>query len=450
MEREEIRRCILPVKIKEFISYLISKGYKEVNYSKNNFLQTIYLDNNRYSLPFSTSIKLRRYLKFPQKKINIEKNREYFLEQKNTFYKKGRLLKKKNRTKLKGIEILDKFKLLNIGEVIKMNSLQYPPQISPIISNEFLNPHVATQYKRRNFLLGDILKITIDSNLEFFAFNGSNTANKIDEHKFVVVEVKLFDSSGKKAMEGALRKLREIYSLASVSKRCLCSNRLADHIQKKLSKEYRLFNEIPNYEFELKFNIKNIYPGVLFWILRSIFENKNKEFIVCPEQPWTKEIGTIQRYSKNEKREIEKISYAKDIFTKAVKIETKEEGNLMIRKENKDKPKKIISEKDIKENFGNCLGEFHRIRKSFWVVNKNSGRVYKIAVDNSYTPFSILSQVEIEYSGIRKGIILEKAENAIKKDLKKVNDLLLSSPYTQKYLIPTKLTKLDWLLSLGK
>jgi len=421
------------------MSFLTSMGYQEVIYSDNHYTQTIYFNNDFYSLPFGFSLKLRRYVGNPQDNISLS-DTKYILEEKHTLMEDGVLIKKKKRENLNREEVLGRFSHQDLAHILS-DSL---PNQNDIPSGLLLKPQVATQYHRRHFCLDDHLRITLDDELQFFAFDTTN-ASKIGEHGLIQIELK--SDTLTKNMEEALSELNRIDAIPSISKKSFCFNRLASYRESKIDSEYRLNNEIPEKEFELKFNNVNLSSGIIFLLLRTLFEQEKNNFIICPEQPYSDEIGAIHRYYHNP-GQITRVAYVGNTSRITSKKYHDQNNMVLVRLEHKSSLLTASSAQEIGGDFGKNIGELYRVRKSFWVVNQNSGRVYKIAADNSYTNTSLLGQIEIEYSGIRKGVPLNNPNRIIEADINNLGNILLSSPLTSPYLETTTLTKFEWLSSL--
>ncbi|MBS3117321.1 VTC domain-containing protein [Candidatus Woesearchaeota archaeon] len=445
--REEIRRVIFPDWVDRFTSFLKERGYKEIEYSARPYTQTIYFNNDRFSLPFQTSLKLRRYSRSSLDSIRLSLDEQYIFEEKSSFYKGKRFLRQKRRDNLSGVEALQRFNELSLSAL-----LDCPPNIAGLFQNVRLQPQVATQYHRRHFVLNgeDGIRITVDKDLSYFSFDGGLEASKMAKEDIVIIELKLNDLAKRGDLERVLGELDREGALPTISKKCSSFNKLSLRRRSGVADKLPLINEVPNQEYEVKFDVDRIDPSTMFLLLRHILEAKQGGFVISPGYTYSDENGAINVYYRN-RHENYKVTYAGDVFKVSKKSDVESGGGVLVRKESRTKFRKFSSPEDLREDFGEIVGKLYRIKKAFWVLNQGSNRVYQVVVDKSYsyTTTDSLSQVELEYTGRVGGRASQSANGEIQSELSRLKEILCGSELTSPFLKQSTLTKFEWLFGLS-
>lgn len=442
--RHELRFLVYPDKLEVLLSLLKTLGFEEVRYSDRNITQTIYFNNNYYVLPIGISLKVRRYISQPDKIIKINSKLKYIFEEKTSHYVNNRFTRKKKRQKLTGLQILKKFKRVNLHKIMcsfEKNKQKIPDSFSKIR----FKPCFATQYYRKHFTdtNKENIRVTIDQNIEYFRFNNEeNTGKLVHTEDFIHIKIKLSDIKS----DGLYAKLQAgLEALKAIPARSKKSNVL--NIMHKYRPKVAFVKEIKNKELEIKFNIKKINSCLIFLKLRAFFEMTNDDFVIAQKYNYSHDNNAEHVYYKNGKF-IEKLSVSNNFFKTTKKGDYISDGISRVEKSTKFTKFYDIEEIEIPKN--KIIGRLYRIKKTFWVVNKKTQRFYHVAVDRSYSGNHTLEQLELEYTGSYKKLktSAKSAENEIKEELKLLQKIVLNNLEISKHLTPTQTTKLSWLLSL--
>jgi hypothetical protein len=414
-ERTE-RRYVIPSPQK-FLDK-ISSFMERKKFSDNEYVQTIYFNNDEHTLPFDLSIKARRYLpRLPSHPVLDEGL--YFLELK---IDKGEY-KQKVR--------MDAAKIIN-------------EEYSFLEKN--LRPYILVEYHREHYTLKNQEKarVTIDDNIKYF-YLPPNQKKWIligKEEDYARLEVK--EKRSNKNFSILIKKILEDFDVRPIiSKRFTSYNFLNKYFLAK--NKIHLYKELNDCEIESKLEIKNkIDPETVFQEIKQYFKKNNSKFKLPKHFPRTLESASINRYCKN-KNGLFKISMKGDkmriIFKSKKEIlkNSKKLTCILKRKERKGDYFSIWS-KSIES--AELLEEIKRKKKFFYIVNSLTKRFYQISLDYCYNYFNKnLRQIEIEYIG--RSIKLKTAEeNKIVEDIAKITEILLKKFPA---LRPSQQTKEEWL-----
>ena len=440
--RREIRRFIFPNQLATLRQFLENSGYEEVRYSDNSYTQTIYFSNQPFFLPFNLSMKLRRYISSPQEAIGVDSGGEYLLENKSFVFRNRVPVKFKTRRNLTGQEALDYFSTTPVSTILdEFHITEAFSSLNKIFDRIFLSPQIATQYKRSHFVLNKHLRVTIDEDFDTFFSKDGRDFTKTTQYDIIPVEIKIDSEDQEHELDKVLAFLDSIGSPTAISKKNTCLNSM--HYALVKNAHNKIVNKMDGSEIESKYIIQNIPEGLVFLLLRNLFENDN-DFFIAQGFSYTSEIASIHRYYRLGDA-FPRIAYSGAIGTRSVKGVKSGNDHILKRNEKKDKTKAFSSLGELEPKGADFLGEITRIRRAFWVIGKE-GRIYKVAVDLSYTGKKHLGQVEIEYSGTYVDFEGEVNESVIRQDIRKIGEKILSIDGLGGNIIPTKLTKLEWLL----
>lgn len=399
----------------------IEPYFERIFFSENEFVQTIYFNNEEHVVPFGFSIKARRYLQKPVDFFSLLEGK-YFLD-----LKKGI---GENKEKIR-FEV-------SLEEAARIVNEQFK------FSDKQLRRYVAVEYLRNHFVPknSDGMRITVDDNASYFFFPDSDS-NGIEigkESGFCRVEIK---SSGKNNafFPIAEKILSECNAIPIISKKFTAYNFLGIYLAKTFGKKFR--KELKNCEIESKMELES---ENVFHKIKKFFENGNSNFRLPVHFPFTFSSASINRYYKQGGEVFKAMFRGKDIEI-VRKKKTEFVGNklglncILKREEMKGEIVPINSELI---SSAELLGELYRMRKAFWIVNSNNNRFYHITLDCCVGRSGTMHELEVEYTGVYS----EYSENIMANEAEIVNDIaeitqILLDNFPE--LKPSTLTKQEWL-----
>ena len=410
-------RFILPTK-NNFINYL-NRNFLKINFSENNYLQSIYLNTDDHILPFYEGVRVRRYLLKPELRPKLNYN-DYFLVE------TGGLINGKKRK----IRYSDKFK-----NVIKLWNKKF------ITTKSKFRPYLMTQCKREHYIpkTGKKLRITIDSEITYFYFKNKSIATRIAKEDFLRIEIKFLKES--RLIKSLKSFLIKNGALSTISKRTAMYNYHVKYVE-KTSKKIPI-NEIKGFEFESKFVLNSEKK---FYKIRNLFhDGLIKGFRIQKCYPYVLEGGMSVSYFKDKRNNIYRIVQFGGfdiIITKKGKDNNVNDNKSFVLERREIRQR--MSYKDFLRNV-KLIGFFIRLKKVFWVENIKTNRIYHIAVDHNLSNNNKkLCQLEIEYAGShnpQKDKV--KIREEILQDISYLNDLLARQ---FQWLKQSNLTKLEWII----
>ncbi len=422
LKRKEERYILSHSKAKDFLKEISCFAYPK-SY-KTNYNHTIYFNNKEHEIPFTASIKARKYSTSTfDKKLNLKE--KWILEIKKEILENKKFLKTKQREKLELKEIFGK--------------LRGKKKIGNIQITTPLKPYIADSYRRRHYRIkkNSDFRITIDDKIDYFIHKNNLETEKIGNEDYIRVEIKIpteeLYSSEYKKIKNILTNLN---ALRCISKKDAGYNFLTTYLR---NKKKRVVPQ-SNIEIEAKFSLKEDQEYVFHKIKHDFKNNLVLNFSILKEFPYTLESGKLHEYFIDSSKHILRISRKGDkgTFTKKGTGEIIKDkfGLNCIIKRDEDKntiPKNITPEKKFKT--------IYRKRKYFLIENENTKNSYCILIDRSSYLNNQIYQIEIE------GLLLKssKKEKEIIDEIATISNIL-----TTKYPIlkPTSLTKFNWLKQL--
>ena len=410
------RRFLLP-DINHFLN-ITSPHLERKRFSHNEYIRTIYFNNDQHVVPFETSIKARKYLKEPET-YNFDPD-SYFLD-----LKKGHGQDK---------------------EKIRLEATL--EEATEIINREFkfsdkpLRPYILVEYLRQHYIPKDSsdIRLSVDNNLRYFYFfDDKKEPVFLGEENHPRLEIKegKVDERFINWIGGIIESLNLI---PIISKKFKAYNLLCQYHSKTSGKPF--YKEIRDYEIESKLDLDS---ENLFQKVKQFFVN-NSDFILPQHFPYTFESASINRYYRNDGISFKAMFLGDDIeIVRKSESEVLDDmfklGCITKRKETKGE---IIKFDSNLISLSHLEGELHRMRKAFWVENPRNNRIYHISSDCCLGAPGDLYQMEVEYTG-RYGM-QDKTdlvrEREIVDDIAKITkDLLKNFPS----LIPSQKTKMGWL-----
>jgi hypothetical protein len=389
-------------------------------FSNNEYVHTIYFNNDEHTVPFEFSIKARKYLSHPSNPVL--NNDLYFLD-----LKRG-----------KG-EDKEKIRLqMPLKEIINFINKTYHFSKIP------LRPYIAVEYLRWHYVPKKTtnIRLTLDTNLKYFFFpQNQKEAVEIGKENYARVEIK--EAALNLSLSEKIKEvLKEAGAFPTISKKFTAYNLLGLYRAKTFGKPF--YKELRGYEIESKLETGG---EKIFQKAKCLFDNKNLDFRLPSHFPYTLESASLNKYYQDDQ------GLFKAIF-RGSEVEIVRKGDAEIIKDpfglncllkRKEIKGHIVSVDSKIITSAKLRGELYRMRKAFWVENPKTRRFYHISLDCSLGSPGILYEMEVEYTGRytnTESTPETTKEEEIIKDITRITKTLL-----EKFpeLKPSQLTKQDWL-----
>lgn len=421
LPRRRERRFVIP-SVDEFLA-LLAPHVERVFFSSNEYVETLYFNNDHHQIPFDMSLRARRYLPAVGPPT-LDDTAEYFWEVKMG----SERMKAKHRT-------LDR--LANIVGHLNVEQLSTDP----------LRPYVATTYHRRHYISPTMagMRVTVDDDIRYYYFPpGAKTAVPIGAPDQPRVEIKeREDLVGLWPRIEAL--LVRVQALPTISKRYRTYHYLRQHRLRQLQRPFE--RTAAGCEFEAKLTAPS---GDLFVELRAAAAaDELAGFVIAPDFPWSTESASINRYYRDAVGEFKAIlrgGTARVVWKGAAQVLPGLPPDVTVLKRRETK-QEVVGAWGEPMRSAQLLGEINRKKKSFWVQEPSGTRLYRINLDYSqgFTFTDVLFQVELEYGG-RWLPSAPAAEATITQEL---TALVAAVRRRFPQLVPTPTTKWDWLREVG-
>lgn len=415
--REELRYlCDSP---QEFVA-LIHRFFEQTRFSDQDCAETIYFDNDEHVLPFIASARARRYCSNTCELPTVN-NDQYFLE----FKLSNGVTKTKERVE---------------------DSLEHATELANergFALRGMLRPYVAIQYHRNHYVprRGSGMRVTVDTDIRYFFFPpGEKNAIAIGhENHFGRVEIK--DAGSHPHLRTTLSQaLDRTHSIPIISKHFTAYRFL--HTYRR-----SLFPRAPVNEFPAqKIKTKLECPGLserLFHPARDVFAaDASLTHTICPTYPYVAESARIHRYHLIDDYVVKALVRGNrvSIITPTHNADEYEQrGNLLIL--NRSQRKEFSHLRECASVLSSPLAaEIESKKKMFWLSNRISGRIYRIALDRSTHETDALYQIEVEYQGAVSP--LDPSLDAIGDDIEAIAKRLTAIDQRLTY---SQRTKSQWL-----
>jgi len=303
-----------------------------------------------------------------------------------------------------------------------------------------LYPRLLNTYKRNHYILKNnkTIRITIDTNIKYYAFEKNLNYFKIGQEDFIRIELKTPAKFRKSISINHILKIFKKYDAANIiSKKDAGYNYYSKYLSQKFGNHPR-----SNMELESKFNLKKQNQTVFQKIREDFLKNEVKGFKIYSKYPFVIEKTEFHFYvnkkNTNKNYRINLKQFEKSLVVKSNLEIIKDKfglNNILKRKEVYIKLDPNILKLPSKD--------INRKRKYF-IVENELGYTYCILIDRSLSCSMIkkcreLYQLEIE-------VLLQDPS---KEELnKKIEDVAFISNFIFKkysFLKPTTLTKQEWI-----
>ncbi|MFZ5390687.1 MAG: hypothetical protein ACOZAJ_00200, partial [Patescibacteria group bacterium] len=305
---------------------------------------------------------------------------------------------------------------------------------------------------------------TIDEDLSYYYFKkDSKEVIKLGKEDGLRIEIKcpLFYLNDTKYKE-VNKIISKFGAVPVISKKYNAYDLLAKYIVD--NQGIKLRNELPGKEIEAKLVVDNKKTDSLLRMIKIKF-NKGyvPGFVLNKDFTHTLETGNIAEYyaSKNNpdkekiklmykgkwiqavKKSNQKVDYYQNVPI-VIRQESKGSGYLSVQKNSPLALLKLFVKNSLQlKKFNN----FFRARKAFWVSKVKSDRRYHISLDYCVTPGSVLSELEVEYSGLPYLVKSSEPVSVISKDIAFITKSIINM-YPAGTFKKTIMSKFKWILSL--
>lgn len=422
--RAEIRYYVEPQKaprVRKTLSHLMNRNIFPKPYN-----QTIYFNNTLHEVPFTYSIRARRYESRPfRSKFKLDASDKWIFEFKTTKSVNGRFIRYKRRAEeLELHEILERVaKIKRLGETAVPHALV---------------PHSAASYTRSHFLENSRgIRVTVDEDLRFYQFTEDLSGKILDKSDHAVVELKIPPHRTNSELAAELQHiLRKEDAYQGVSKKATTFNLIADRLR-DLGKVY----EPPRHdtEIEAKIALDSGDQDVFHEIRDDFLKGEVDGFKLSPGFDNVTETGRLHQYvltPQNDYIRVEPKTNSQFIAVREDLQIARDPYNLgnIIKRHEQVRPTRLNPDK--------VPSRVLQRKRKYFMVEKAEGRgEYAIVIDRTTHKGHELYQMEIDD-------VLNSPSFAT--ETRSITDVATIANYiVDEYsMTPTTLTKGEWLMSL--
>lgn len=388
--------------------------------------QTIYFNNSLHEVPFTYSIRARRYESRPlRSKFKLDSSDKWIFEFKTTKSVNGRFIRYKRRAEeLELQEILER-----VGKIKRLGETAVP---------HALVPHSAASYTRTHFLENSRgIRVTVDEDLRFYQFTENLNGKILDKSDHAVVELKIPPHRTNSELAAELQHiLRKEDAYQGVSKKATTFNLIADRLR-DLGKVY----EPPRHdtEIEAKIALDSDDQDVFHEIRDDFAKGEVDGFKLSPGFDHVTETGRLHQYVLTPQNDYIRVEPKTDSQFIAVREDlqiARDPYNLgnIIKRHEQVRPTKLNPDK--------VPSRVLQRKRKYFMVEKAQGRgEYAIVIDRTTHKGHELYQMEIDD-------VLNSPSFAT--ETRSITDVASIANYiVDEYsMTPTTLTKGEWLMSL--
>ncbi len=396
------------------------------NIFPNPYNQTLYFNNDEHEVPFTYSIRARRYENRPlRNRFKLNPKDEWIFELKTTRSVNGRFIRHKRRDEEFSLrEILDR-----LGHVKKLGGVKIRHK---------LMPYAAASYARSHFLENQKgIRVTVDDDVRFYRFTGELTGRMLGKASHSIVELKIPPRKTSSPLANELQRImRDESGVQGISKKATTFNLIADEFR-KAGEAY----DIPSHDTEIEAKIAVDGDGQdAFHAIREDFARGTVDrFRLSPDYPRVMETGKLHHYVITPTNDYLRIEPKRPSEYRIVKedLELTEDpyqlGNVIRRKETTGEARPSLLKQPSRI--------LQRKRKYFMVEKTDGTGEYAIVIDRTTHKGHELYQMEVEDVLDSPSFGIEQRSVA---DVASIANFLVDE-YS---LEPTTLTKGEWLMSL--
>ena len=396
-----------------------------LNSFPNPVNQTLYFNNNEHEVPFTYSIRGRRYQQEPFKDhFKLKPSDKWIFEVKNTRSEHGRFIRHKRRNEMLPLrEILTRVKRMS-----RLGRIQIPHR---------LDLYAAASYRRNHFIESERgVRVTMDQDVRYFTFKDL-TGSLLGVSNKAIVELKI--PPGRTSVP-LVRKIQSLLRKENAEQGISKKATIFNLIEEKAKRSGEAYKE-PNHNTEIKAKVtldaedQTIFPR----IRTDLAQGKIEGFRLSKSYSNVMETGKLYHYIQMPTHEY-------------VRFETSGQSRSATIKENfqvvQDPYRlgNVIKRREVEEPIQPDMLKLPykiltRRRKYFMVERDGGNREYAVMMDRSTHRGHELYQLEVED-------VLSSPSQRM--ESRSINDVASLANYLiEEYsLEPTTLTKNQWLMSL--
>ena len=422
--RAEIRYYLEPGKtrrVRKALSHMMNR-----NIFPNPYNQTLYFNNKEHEVPFTYSIRARRYEDKPlRNQFRLNPKDDWIFELKTTRSVNGRFIRHKRRDEE-----------LTLKEILER--VQQMRKLGGVRIRHRLQPYAAASYARSHFLENQKgIRVTVDEDVRFYCFTGELTGKMLGKGTHSIVELKIPLRRTTSPLAGELQRMMRVESgVQGISKKATTFNLMADEFR-KAGEAYN----IPTHdtEIEAKIAVDGDGQDIFHEIREDISHGDLAGFKLSTEFPHVMETGKLHHYVLTPTNDYLRIEPKQESQYLTVKedLELAEDpyqlGNVIRRREVKGPARLSLLKQPSRI--------LQRKRKYFMVDSTEGQGEYAVVIDRTTHKGHELYQMEIED-------VLDSPSFGVER--KSVADVAsIANFLVEEYsLEPTTLTKGEWLMSL--
>src|SRR5713101_7169719 len=412
--RAEIRYYVPPgkaLRVRKTLSHLMNR-----NLFPNPYNQTLYFNNSEHEVPFTYSIRARRYEDRPlRNRFRLDPDEKWIFEFKTTRSVNGQFIRHKRRDE----ELTLNKILARVGKIRKLGGVHIPHK---------LVPYSAASYTRSHFLENARgIRVTVDEDVRFYQFTGELTGKMLDRADHAVVELKIPPH-------------RTGSELATELQQFLRKEDAQQGISDNLGRSGEAYR-VPRHdtEIEAKIALESDGQDVFHEIRDDFSKGKVDGFRISPKYPEVIETGRLHQYVLTPTNDYVRIEPKLGTRYLTVKEDLEvapdpyDLGNVIRRREVTE----LIQPGLLRQQ----SRTLQRKRKYFMVETTKGRSEYAVVIDRTTHRGHELYQMEID------DVLNSPSFDTERKSVTDVSsvDSFLVEEYSME---PTTLTKGEWLMSL--
>jgi hypothetical protein len=408
-------------KIRKTLSQLMNR-----NIFPDPYNQTLYFNNDEHEVPFTYSIRARRYESKPlRNRFRLDGDGKWIFEFKTTRSANGRFIRYKRRDD--GLNL--KEILSRVAKIRKLGGVSIPHK---------LVPYSAASYARSHFLESQRgIRVTVDEDVRFYKFTGDLSGKMMGRADHAIVELKIPPHrTGSDLANELQHTLHKEDAQQGISKKATTFNLIDDQLR-KAGEAYKVPRH--NTEIEAKLALDSDGQDVFHEIRQDFSKGKVDCFRLSPKYPSVIETGKLHQYVLTPTNDYVRIEPKRETRYLTVKEDLElandpyDLGNVIRRRE--------VTEPTQPGLLKQPSRTLQRKRKYFMVETTKGRSEYAVVIDRTTHRGHELYQMEIDDVLNSPSFDLERKSVA---DVASVASFLVEE-YSME---PTTLTKGEWLMSL--
>ncbi len=387
---------------------------------------TLYFNNAEHEVPFTYSIRARRYETEPLKnQFTLDSDGKWIYEFKTTRSVNGQFIRYKRRDEQLTLREI----LTRVGKIRKLGGMGIPHE---------LGPYSAAGYTRSHFLESMRgIRVTVDEDVRYYTFTGELTGRILGKADHAIVELKLPPKRTNPGLTSELQHLLHRENAQQViSKKATTFNLIEDEL-KLAGEAYTVPRH--NTEVEAKMALDKDGQDVFNDIREDFSKNKIRGFRLSKSYLRVAETSSLHHYIRTPTNDYVRVEPDGHSRSRTVRenVELEEDpyrlGNVIKKREVKEKARANLLQGDSRD--------LQRRRKYFMVEKTGEKGEYAVVIDRTTHKGHELHQMEVEK-------VLNSPSEAVEEQSVRNIASIASYIIGDYSLEPTTLTKGAWLMGL--